>query len=60
MLLAMDEALKKLKKREREVLIDRYIVGKTQSEIAEDLSVSQAQISRIEKSAMNNMKKMLE
>lgn len=60
MILAMDEALKKLKKRERDILIDRYIVGKTQSEIADDLHVSQAQISRIEKNAINNMKKMLE
>lgn len=60
MFLAMNEALKKLKKRERDVLVNRYIIGKTQSEIAEDLCVSQAQISRIEKSAINNMKKMLD
>ena len=60
MLIAMREALKKIKKRERDVLVSRYIVGKTQSEIAEDLGVSQAQISRIESTAMKNVKKLLE
>jgi len=60
MLLAMREALKKIKDREREVLIGRYIVGNTQSEIAEKLNVSQAQISRIEKNAIKNMRKLIE
>ena len=60
MLLAMNDSLKKLKTREREILIDRYIIGRTQSEIADDLHVSQAQISRIEKSAITNMKKLLD
>lgn len=60
LLLAMNQALKKIKKREREVLIDRYIIGKTQSEIADEFNVSQAQISRIEKSAIKSMKKLLE
>lgn len=60
MLIAMREALNKIKKRERDVLVQRYIVGKTQNEIAEDLGVSQAQISRIESTAMKNVKKLLE
>ena len=60
MIIALNTALKKLKKREREILVSRYIYGKTQCEIAEDLCVSQAQISRIEKSAIKNMKKMLD
>ena len=60
MVIALNEALKKLKQRERDILIDRYIIGKTQSEIAANLQVSQAQISRIEKSAMTNIKKILD
>ena len=60
MLLAMNDALSKIKKRESEILISRYIVGKTQSEIADELGVSQAQISRIESSAMKNLKKLME
>jgi RNA polymerase sporulation-specific sigma factor len=60
MILSMEEALEKIKKREREVLIDRYIIGKTQNEIADEMHVSQAQISRIEKSAIKNVKKLME
>lgn len=60
MIIAMREALNKIKKRERDILISRYIVGKTQSEIAEDLGVSQAQISRIESNAIKNIKKLME
>lgn len=60
MILAMNEALAKIKKRERDILVSRYIIGKTQSEIAEELNVSQAQISRIETSAIKNMKKLME
>lgn len=60
MVIALNEALKKIKKRERDILVARYIYGKTQSEIASDLKVSQAQISRLEKSAIRNMKRLLE
>ena len=56
--IALKEALKKLKKKEKEVLIERYIVGKTQMELAALYNVSQAQISRLEKSALNNIKKI--
>ena len=49
-------ALEKLKDKEREVLIDRYIIGKTQNEIAKLLNISQAQVSRIEKSAIKQMR----
>lgn len=60
MIIAMNEALKKIKERERNILIERYIIGKTQNEIADDMHVSQAQISRIEKNAIRNMRKLLE
>ena len=58
-LISLRKALLKIKQRERNILTDRYIVGKTQSEIASELGVSQAQISRIEKSAINNVKRLI-
>ena len=57
--LALDKAMHNLKKREINILKERFIVGKTQMEIAEELGISQAQISRIEKSAINNIKKYI-
>ncbi len=59
MLIALRKALNELKKREKSILIERYIVGKTQSEIADDLGISQAQVSRIEKSAIKNVRKIV-
>ena len=55
--LALDKAMHSLKKREINILKERFIVGKTQMEIAEELGISQAQISRIEKNAINTIKK---
>lgn len=60
MIIAMNEALSKIKKRERDILISRYIIGKTQSEIAEELGVSQAQVSRIESNAIKSVHKLME
>lgn len=57
--LALNKAIDKLKLREQQILNDRFVVGKTQMEIAKDLGISQAQISRIEKSAINNIKKLI-
>ncbi len=59
MLISLRRALLKIKDRERSILTDRYIIGKTQMEIAEELGVSQAQVSRIEKSAINNVKRLI-
>ncbi len=55
----INKALDKLKERERKILIDRFIVGKTQTEIATLLGISQAQVSRIEKSGLNNARKLI-
>ncbi len=55
--LALDRAIDKLKPRERNILESRFIVGKTQMEIAEELGISQAQISRIEKNVIKSLKK---
>ena len=57
--LAVDKAMKGLKPRERQILEDRYVVGKTQMEIASELGISQAQISRIEKNAIKVLKKSI-
>lgn len=57
--LAIDKAMEGLKVRELQILRDRFIIGKTQMEIANELGISQAQISRIEKGAINNIKKLI-
>lgn len=58
--LALREALSKLSDREREVILRRYFKDETQSAIANDLGVSQVQVSRIEKMAINKLKEMLD
>lgn len=55
--LAIEKAINSLKAREKYILDQRYLVGKTQMEISEELGISQAQISRIEKGAINSIKK---
>ena len=57
--LALEKAMEKLKIRELQILRDRFIIGKTQMEIANELGISQAQISRIEKNAISNIKKLI-
>jgi RNA polymerase sporulation-specific sigma factor len=58
--LSIREALGKLDDREREVILRRYFKDETQSLIAEDLGVSQVQVSRIEKAAIKKLKNILE
>ena len=48
-----------LKDKEREILIKRYMVGISQSEIANSLNISQAQVSRLESSAINTLRKLI-
>ncbi len=57
--LALDEALKTLDDREQYILDERFIVGKTQMEVADELMISQAQVSRLEKNAILRLKKLL-
>ena len=59
MLISLRKALSKIKERERNILINRFIIGKTQMEIAEALNISQAQVSRIEKNAIDNVKRLI-
>ena len=58
-LIALKKALEKIKVRERKVLEDRYFIGKNQTEIARELNISQAQVSRIENNAIKSLKKLL-
>ena len=55
--LALEKAISKLKPRDRKILEARFIEGITQIEIANELGISQAQISRIEKNAIKTLKK---
>ncbi|MBR3161942.1 MAG: SigB/SigF/SigG family RNA polymerase sigma factor [Bacilli bacterium] len=55
--LALEKAISKLKPRDRKILEARFIEGITQMEIAKELGISQAQISRIEKNAIKTLKK---
>jgi len=55
--IAIKEALKKLCNREKRILDLRFFKGRTQMEVATELGISQAQVSRLEKSALNHMKK---
>ena len=55
--LAVDKAMSNLKPRDRQILEERFMIGKTQMEIASELGISQAQISRIEKNAIKILKK---
>ena len=53
----ISEAMKKLDDRERRIINMRFYDGKTQMEVAEEIGISQAQVSRLEKSALKHMRK---
>ncbi len=55
--IALKEAIKKLNDRERAIISKRFYGGKTQMEIAEEIGISQAQVSRLEKSAFERIRK---
>jgi len=57
--LALEEAINNLDNRSKQILNERYVIGKTQMEIASELGISQAQISRLEKDAIKSLKKVL-
>lgn len=56
---AIKEALRKLSEREKHILTLRFFEGKTQMEVAEEIGISQAQVSRLEKAALNHMRKYI-
>ena len=55
--IALKESLKKLSDREKRILTLRFLRGKTQMEVAEEIGISQAQVSRIEKGALDTIKR---
>lgn len=57
--IAISEALDKLTEREKRILNMRFFQGKTQMEVAEEIGISQAQVSRLEKAALNHMQKYI-
>ena len=57
--LSLSEAMKQLNKRENEIIMLRFFEGKTQMEVADMIGISQAQVSRLEKNALNVMKRFL-
>lgn len=57
--LSLREALKRLGNRERHIIELRFYEGKTQMEVANEIGISQAQVSRLEKNALKSMKKYL-
>lgn len=54
--IVLNEALEGLSQRERKIIDMRFFNGKTQMEIAEEIGISQAQVSRLEKNALKSMK----
>ena len=55
--IALKEALSRLTERERHILNLRFYQGKTQMEVSDEIGISQAQVSRLEKSALNQIRK---
>ena len=53
---ALSEAMGKLGEREKRILFLRYFEGKTQTEISKEVGISQAQVSRLEKNAIENIR----
>ncbi len=57
--IALREAMEKLNSREKQILKLRFFEGKTQMEVAEEIGISQAQVSRLEKNALRQMRKYI-
>ena len=58
--MTLNDAIKNLSEREKEILLMRYYIGKTQMEVSEEVGISQAQVSRLEKTALKTLKKFFD
>jgi RNA polymerase sporulation-specific sigma factor len=58
--IALKEALKRLTPREKNIIEHRFYKGKTQMEIADEIGISQAQVSRLEKGAVEKLRKYMQ
>ena len=56
--LTIEEALKKLTNKEKMIVNKRFFEGRTQVEVANEIGISQAQVSRLEKTAINHIKRI--
>ena len=56
--LALRQAMKKLTPKEREIIARRFYDGRTQMEVADEIGISQAQVSRLEKNAIKHIKRL--
>ena len=52
------QSMKKLNDKEKEILVKRFFDGRTQMEVAEEIGISQAQVSRLEKNAINHIRRL--
>ena len=57
--IALRNALQQIKEKEKYIILQRYIIGRTQTELAEEIGISQAQISRLEKNGLAKIKKLI-
>ena len=55
--MTINGALKKLNEKERMIITKRFFDGRTQMEVAEEIGISQAQVSRLEKSAISHIRR---
>ena len=58
--IALYEAIKNLSGREKEILLKRYYIGQTQMEVSEEVGISQAQVSRLEKNALKIIRQLID
>ena len=57
--LSLNEAMVHLSEREKKIVSLRFFEGKTQTEVSAEIGISQAQVSRLEKSALQHMRKYM-
>ena len=57
--ISLNDAIDELKEKERKIITERFLIGKTQMEIAEEIGISQAQVSRLEKGGIENIKRRI-
>ena len=56
--MTIEQSMKRLNDKEKMIITKRFYDGRTQMEVAEEIGISQAQVSRLEKSAINHIKRM--
>ena len=56
--ITMNEVLKKLTEKEQMIINKRFFVGRTQMEVADEIGISQAQVSRLEKTAIDHIRRL--